>query len=586
MIIVVQDPEQPPISAAILSSIDPQFQIVNYMAQSNDALLAQNPDLFILTHRLAQVQAKTLRAAAEGRDFRTLVLVDNPESSVIFPRFSGADACLRLPLTDMHLRRAIRNECVTVRRRREAAEMIAVKTVFDGRFELKKVLGVGLRSVVFLAADRATKRLVSIKYLRRKLLDQPQIVEAFLRCWEKRKQIHAEALPEVLEIGSFDGLPYIVLDLGEGRNLWQLAAEGRFPEIEAIRAGLAVVRALREMRQAGMLHLNLKPENVIYAEGRYFLTDFGLPIPMTSPRDNTEFAYWSDAAFASPEFFRSEASFTARSDVYSLGALLATLMTRRNPYAGRHVNEVATLHLSRETDFELDEADPPMAPQLRAALETTLFRRASSRSRLVDVEIIFYLLSALHGGKYPMEAPVVRRKTVIPVPECTDNMTTVLREQTAELESETELMAYVPPPPEDPWERVRRRKQQRTKIKVIIAGSCFLLAFLMWFFSRPPKITEFRQGKLEIFTCYSNHTNADRTLNYRTIRCRDCGEPTSQSYDCLACGKTYGLTRWPDREMTEDECKEFEKKLNKCPFCKSTKLKPTPMHPHYGRFLK
>ena len=87
----------------------------------------------------------------------------------------------------------------------------------------------------------------------------------------------------------------------------------------------------------------------------------------------------------------------------------------------------------------------------------------------------------------------------------------------------------------------------------------------------------FEQGPLRLFTCYRGHTEALRTLDLRNARCPVCNLETTPSYTCDKCGAVFGLTPWPRRDMSEEECREFDDKLMLCPYCQSKQIRPTPI---------
>ena len=137
--------------------------------------------------------------------------------------------------------------------------------------------------------------------------------------------------------GVEQGCPFVVMELIEGDSLGErLRHEGTLPEAEAVRICARLARALEAVHSRGILHRDLKPDNVLLRDGEPVLTDFGLAKDMTeSEALSRTGVFMGTPGFAPPEQARlNKAALGPAADVYGLGATLYSLVTGCSPFAG------------------------------------------------------------------------------------------------------------------------------------------------------------------------------------------------------------------------------------------------------------
>jgi WD40 repeat protein len=242
--------------------------------------------------------------------------------------------------------------------------------------------------VVYRAMDEHLRRAVAIKTL---LAGQERDVETrerFRREAEAAARLRHPGIVAVHEVGAADdGAPFMVMDLVEGASLAARLAERRVPLEEAARIVRDVARAVEHAHAQGVVHRDLKPQNVMVdAAGQALVMDFGLAKLLDATQLTREGAMLGTAAYMPPEQVDG-IDVDARSDVYSLGATLYHALTGRPPFeANGHVALVnAVLTKEPVPPSRVDGRVPgDLETICLRALEKEPARRYASAAALAD----------------------------------------------------------------------------------------------------------------------------------------------------------------------------------------------------------
>ena len=234
-----------------------------------------------------------------------------------------------------------------------------------GRYTLGDRLGEGATGVVFRAGDFA------VKLLRPEYAAETVPRARFAREALLSARVESRHVVPILELG--DG--YLVMPFYPAGSL---AGRGRLSPDEAIDLAAQLGRGLDALHDAGILHRDVKPSNVLLAaDGTAALSDFGLARAADSTRLTRDDQLVGTPHYLAPELIEGSDA-TAASDVYALGCLLYECLTGEPPFAGRTVAEIGFAHLV-EPAPDPRELRPELSPELADALLTALEKDPSAR---------------------------------------------------------------------------------------------------------------------------------------------------------------------------------------------------------------
>lgn len=232
-----------------------------------------------------------------------------------------------------------------------------------GPFRLERVIGQGGMGEVFLAYDSRLERRVAIKKIRNEAALDAVNRQRLLREAKIGAKLSHPAIVQVFDIVELAGFHWIVMELVEGTTVAQLVRSGPIEVAVALSIARQVAEGLAEAHDKGMLHRDLKSENVMVgAKNRVKILDFGLAKPVDANKDSSLTAdgeVMGTCRSMSPEQAKG-LDLDGRSDLFSLGVLLYEMTTGISPF--RAPSPVATLTLVCTHDPEPAALLNPMLP--------------------------------------------------------------------------------------------------------------------------------------------------------------------------------------------------------------------------------
>jgi len=237
-----------------------------------------------------------------------------------------------------------------------------VGTLVDNRYLIRSKLARGGMSTVYLATDRRLERDVALKVLHPHMAGDPQFLDRLGREAKAAARLSHPHVVGVLDQGEDGPLAYLVMEYIKGHTLRDVIKDkGALTPRLALALIDPVVEGLGAAHAAGLIHRDVKPENVLIADdGRIKIGDFGLARAISTTTSTG--ALIGTVAYLSPELVMGRQA-DARSDIYSLGIMLYEMITGRQPFDGDVPIQVAYQHVN-STVGAPSELVPGLADEL------------------------------------------------------------------------------------------------------------------------------------------------------------------------------------------------------------------------------
>lgn len=287
-------------------------------------------------------------------------------------------------------------------------------------YRLERELGGGGMSRVFLAHETALDRRVVVKVLLPELAAGVS-VERFRREIQLAAKLQHPHIVPLLSAGDLGGLPYFTMPFIVGESLRvRLDRTGELPINEAVRILRDVVSALAYAHENGVMHRDVKPDNVLLSGGVAVVTDFGVAKAVSASSaaapsaDITGLTSLGVALgtpnYMAPEQAAGDSQIDHRVDIYSLGVMAYEMFAGRRPFVGRSTQAILTAHVI-ETPEPVDRLRPSLPGALAALVMECLAKRPADRPQSAAE-----VLQVLDNIATPTGGTATTRVTALPPP--------------------------------------------------------------------------------------------------------------------------------------------------------------------------
>lgn len=263
-----------------------------------------------------------------------------------------------------------------------------VGTLLAERYEILQLLGQGGMGAVYKARDTELERFVALKLIRADLASNPEILRRFKQELILAREVTHRNVIRIFDLGQAKGFKFITMEFVEGRDLRVVIREkGKLSPEETVRIISQVCRALESAHAAGVVHRDLKPQNIMLdGKDRVYVMDFGIAHSLETPGMTQTGALMGTPEYMSPEQAKGM-KVDPRSDLFALGIIFYEMLTGISPYKAE--TALATL-LKRtqerpQSPAEVDPAIPKaISDVVMKCLEIDREHRFSSAREILE----------------------------------------------------------------------------------------------------------------------------------------------------------------------------------------------------------
>ena len=286
--------------------------------------------------------------------------------------------------------------------------------MLGGRYEVLQLLGEGGMGAVYKATDRELNRFVALKLIRPELAASPAILARFKQELLLAHQVTHKNVIRIYDLGESDGVRFITMEFIEGQDLRSLLIDqGKLKPTTAVNIMRQVCLALDAAHAVGVIHRDLKPQNVMQdKQGRILVMDFGLARSVESDGMTQTGALVGTMEYMSPEQAMG-ATLDQRSDIFSLGLIFFELLTSKMPYKA-DTALASLLKRNQERAIPAVDLDPEIPKGLSDIVSKCLERDLAARYQTVQ-EIIADMDA--WQGQRPVSASMILPPTPLPPAE-------------------------------------------------------------------------------------------------------------------------------------------------------------------------
>ncbi|MBC3842003.1 serine/threonine protein kinase [Streptacidiphilus sp. 4-A2] len=284
--------------------------------------------------------------------------------------------------------------------------------MLDGRYRVEHRIAAGGMATVYRAMDTRLDRVVALKVMHAGLASDPDFTARFIREAKAVARLSHPNVVNVFDQGSDGGVVFLSMEYVPGWTLRDLLRDGRgLSPRTALDVLEPVLAALARRTGAGLVHRDVKPENVLLTEdGRVKVADFGLVRAMTGESAVTSGQVMGTVAYLAPEQIQ-QGETDPRTDVYACGVMLFEMLTGSKPHTGESAMQVIYQHLSTDVPPP-STLVPGLAPELDTITVAATSRDAGYRPQ--DAVALLATLQQIRGGLTPAAAGRSRRRHPAP----------------------------------------------------------------------------------------------------------------------------------------------------------------------------
>src|SRR5271165_3377749 len=297
-----------------------------------------------------------------------------------------------------------------------------------GPYEIQSPLGAGGMGEVYRAKDTRLDRTVAVKILPSHLSDNPEARQRFDREARAISSLNHPNICTMHDVGHQDGIDFLVMEFLEGETLAERLLKGPLPTELVLKYGVEICEGLERAHKSGVVHRDLKPGNVMLTKTGAKLMDFGLAkaTPGATPASSLTMTISHPSAdqpltaegtivgtfqYMSPEQTEGKEA-DARSDIFSLGAVLYEMATGKRAFTGKSQASIVAAILASEPP-PISIAQPMSPPALEQVVKSCLAKDPEERFQTVhDLKLQLKWIVEASASQLAAPAQVRARRVV------------------------------------------------------------------------------------------------------------------------------------------------------------------------------
>ena len=291
-----------------------------------------------------------------------------------------------------------------------APEELGTGSTFAGRYQVIEELGAGGMGRVYKVHDTKIGEKIALKLLRSEATLDRNSLERFSNELKLARKVRHKNVCQMFDLGEAEGTRYITMEYVRGEDLRQLIRKvGRLSPGQAVAVARQVCDGLAEAHRLGVVHRDLKPQNIMLDEdGNARIMDFGIARSLSGEGITGAGAFIGTPEYMSPEQVEGK-DVDERSDIYSLGVILYEMVTGRRPFDGETALSIAHKH-----KYETPEDPRKLAAEIPDSLARLILKclQKDKAARYESAQALNADLALIEGGLPTMEKALPKRKSV------------------------------------------------------------------------------------------------------------------------------------------------------------------------------
>ncbi|NLC32746.1 MAG: Stk1 family PASTA domain-containing Ser/Thr kinase [Clostridiales bacterium] len=259
---------------------------------------------------------------------------------------------------------------------------MSINQVIAQRYQIIAPIGEGGMALVYLARDLRTDHDVAIKFLRPEFKENPDFLSRFQREANAASKMSHHNIVNLLDVGEDTNNPFIVIEYVNGKTLKDIIRDSKtLPQDVSVQIAIRILSALQHAHQAGIIHRDIKPQNILVNQKGYIkVSDFGIARMVgskTATMAETDKSVMGTVHYFSPEQAQGETA-TVSSDLYSVGIVLYEMLTGTVPFDGDTPVAIALQHIQAKPK-PLRELNPDISPSVENVVMKALEKNPHHR---------------------------------------------------------------------------------------------------------------------------------------------------------------------------------------------------------------